>query len=470
MYKATIGIEVHAFLTSDLKVFSNSKNSYSDTPNIFVNERDLGMPGTLPKLNKDVIDMALAAALALNCNINKVMHFDRKNYFYPDLPKGYQITQNKTPIGFDGYVEIEVSGETKKIRIERIHIEEDTAKSKHVGDSTYLNFNRAGCPLVEIVTKPDIKSEKEAMQYVKELRNILLYLGISDVKMEEGSLRCDANVSLSKDEVLGNKVEVKNIGSITNVGNAISYEIKRQQEILESNGTVIEETRRFDDVNKKTISMRVKEKNNDYRYFPEPDIPFVHITDEEIDKIKEKMPMLPKEMKTLFSKKGINPKNIEALLLNKELAFVMLNLGDCVNFVKASNILTGDVSGYLNEKSISLEKTNFDISRFEKIVELVDNNTISSKHVKDIIPVFLEKVDDINKIMDDLSIKQISDEDSVLKIIKEVLNKNEGAIKDYKDGKDKAFKYLMGQVMKETKGQVNPGLASKLLSQELKKQ
>ena len=464
MYKPTIGIEVHAFLTSETKVFSNSKNEYSDTPNVFVNERDLGMPGVLPVLNEKVIDMALSAALALNCKINKEMHFDRKNYFYPDLPKGYQITQNKTPIGYDGFITINVNGTTKNIRIERIHIEEDTCKSIHKGDETLLNFNRAGSPLVEIVTKPDISNEEEAMLYVKELRDILLYLGISDVKMEEGSLRCDANISISKDESLGTKVEVKNIGSITNVKNAILYEIKRQQSVLESGGSIVEETRRYDDATKSTISMRVKETNNDYRYFPEPDIPKVVLSNEKIDDIKKGMPKLPSAIKKEFSDIGINDKTIEALILNKELTEVVLKLDKKLPLVKAANILTGEIQSYLNDNNLNLNETKFDLKRFEEVLGMLLASEISSKNIKEIIPLMLSTNDSIES----MGIKQVSDEGALQESIDKVLNNNESAVLDFKSGNDKSFKFLMGQVMKETKGQANPSLASKLLMESLK--
>ena len=267
MLEPTIGIEVHVELKSKNKVFSNTINAYSNNANTNVNIVDLGYPGTLPVLNYEVVKMALKAALALNCKINKKMHFDRKNYFYPDLPKGYQITEQATPIGYDGYLEIEVDGCTRKIGIERIHIEEDTCKSMHVLDNTLLNYNRAGVPLVEIVTKPDIKSPKEAVAYVETLRRTLLYLEISDVKIEEGSMRCDTNISLAPQnaEKLGTKIEIKNIGSVSNVGISLEYEIKRQKELLE-NGTILkEETRRFDDNTNSTILLRVKETGNDYR-------------------------------------------------------------------------------------------------------------------------------------------------------------------------------------------------------------
>ena len=294
--KPTIGIEVHVELKSLSKVFSNSKNNFNDPVNTNVNVIDLAYPGSLPRLNKEVINMAIKACLALNCDVTRLMHFDRKNYFYADLPKGFQITQQDTPIGTNGYIEIENG---KKIRIERLHIEEDTCKSIH-SKETLLNFNRAGVPLLEIVSKPDIHSGLEAVQYVEKLRETLLYLGISDVKIEEGSMRCDVNVSVSDNDTLGTKCEVKNIGSISNVKTAIDYEVSRQTELLKNGEIIKEQTRRYDDKTKTTILMRYKETGNDYRYFPEPDIPYFEITDEWIREIEKQMPILSYELKEKY--------------------------------------------------------------------------------------------------------------------------------------------------------------------------
>ena len=314
MLTPTIGIEVHVELKSKTKVFSDSINNFKDDINTNVNVIDLGFPGTLPKLNKEVINQALLASLALNCKINKVMHFDRKNYFYPDLPKGFQITQKDTPIGYDGYVEIEDEGIIKRIELERIHIEEDTCKSIHKDDKTLLNANRAGVPLIEIVTKPVIKSANEAMLYLEKLRETLLYLGVSDVKIEEGSMRCEANISLSETEVLGKKVEIKNIGSISNVGLAINYEINRQTNLINSGEKIVEQTRRFDDKTNTTILMRVKETGNDYRYMPEPDIPYVILSDEEIENVRKSIPKLPYQLKKEYTELGLNNNAINTLI------------------------------------------------------------------------------------------------------------------------------------------------------------
>ncbi len=462
--KPTIGIEVHVELKSMAKVFSLSKNNFNDESNTNINVIDLGYPGVLPRLNKGVIDDALKACLALNFNINRLMHFDRKNYFYPDLPKGYQITQQDTPIGYDGYVEIS----NKKIYLERMHIEEDTCKSLHTTD-TLLNFNRAGVPLLEIVTKPCISSGKEAVEYLEKLRETLLYLGISDVKIEEGSMRCDVNVSVSDTDELGTKVEVKNIGSISNVGVAIDYEIQRQEELLANGEVIIEQTRRFDDKSKTTILMRYKETGNDYRYFPEPDIPYVYIDDEWIEQIKREMPVLTDELKDKYTKLGINNNNIKTIIANKEICNFFETVIDDVNPNIAANLLTGDILSYLNKHFIKLEESKLTKDNFIKLVELLDKKTISSKQGKEVINILLDTGKDVLEIVKENKMEQISDNSLVLDIVTKVIDANPDSVKDFKEGKDRAVKYLMGQIMKESKGQVNPGLANQVLVEELKK-
>ena len=462
--KPTIGIEVHVELKSMAKVFSLSKNNFNDEENTNINVIDLGYPGVLPRLNKGVIDDALKACIALNFNINRLMHFDRKNYFYPDLPKGYQITQQDTPIGYDGYVEIE----NKKIYLERMHIEEDTCKSLHTTD-TLLNFNRAGVPLLEIVTKPCISSGKEAIEYLEKLRETLLYLGISDVKIEEGSMRCDVNVSVSDTDKLGTKVEVKNIGSISNVGTAIDYEIQRQQELLANGEVILEQTRRFDDKTKTTILMRYKETGNDYRYFPEPDIPYVYIDDEWLENIKNNMPILTDELKDKYIKLGINNNNIKTIIANKEICNFLETVIDKVNPNIAANLLTGDILSYLNKNYIKLEDSKLTKDNFIKLVDLLDKKTISSKQGKEAINILLNTGKDVLEIVKENNMEQISDNNLVLDIVTKVIDANPDSVKDFKEGKDRAVKYLMGQIMKESKGQINPGLANQTLIAELKK-
>ena len=463
--KPTIGIEVHVELKSLSKVFSNSKNNFNDPVNTNVNVIDLAYPGSLPRLNKEVINMAIKACLALNCDVTRLMHFDRKNYFYADLPKGFQITQQDTPIGTNGYIEIENS---KKIRIERLHIEEDTCKSIH-SKETLLNFNRAGVPLLEIVSKPDIHSGLEAVQYVEKLRETLLYLGISDVKIEEGSMRCDVNVSVSDNDTLGTKCEVKNIGSISNVKTAIDYEVSRQTELLKNGEIIKEQTRRYDDKTKTTILMRYKETGNDYRYFPEPDIPYFEITDEWLREIEKQMPILTDELKEKYEKLNINPQNIQTLISNRSLCMFLESVIDSVDAVIASNILTSDIAGYLNKNIVSIEDTKLTKEKFIELINMLKNEQLSSKQAKQIIPYLLETDKNISSLIEELGLVQITDNTKLQEIINNVLNNNQESVNDYKNGHENALKYLMGQIMKESKGQANPKLVNELLIENLKK-
>lgn len=460
--EATIGIEVHVELISDAKVFSLSKNNFKDPVNTNINAIDLGHPGVLPRLNKGVIDSALKACLALNCNINKVMHFDRKNYFYPDLPKGYQITQQDTPIGYDGYINIS----NKKIDIERIHIEEDTCKSIHT-DYTLLNFNRAGVPLIEIVTRPCMKNGTEAMEYLEKLRETLLYLGVSDVKIEEGSMRCDVNVSVSNTDKLGTKVEVKNIGSIKNVGLAIDYEIKRQTDLINNGEVIKEQTRRFDDKTSTTVLMRYKETNSDYRYFPEPDIPYVILTDEEIEQVKKTLPILGDELRNKYKKLNINDNAINTIISSRDICDFLESVIDECNPIIAANLLTGDILSYLNKNIVSLYSTKLSKENFIKLVNALDKNIISSSSSKKIIDIILENDKDVDLIIKENNMEQISDDSFIKEIITKVISENPDSVKDYKEGKDRAIKYLMGQVMKEAHGKVNPSVSMQLLIKEL---
>lgn len=463
--KPTIGIEVHVELKSLSKVFSNSKNNFNDPVNTNVNVIDLAYPGSLPRLNKEVINMAIKACLALNCDVTRLMHFDRKNYFYADLPKGFQITQQDTPIGTNGYIEIENG---KKIRIERLHIEEDTCKSIH-SKETLLNFNRAGVPLLEIVSKPDIHSGLEAVQYVEKLRETLLYLGISDVKIEEGSMRCDVNVSVSDNDTLGTKCEIKNIGSISNVKTAIDYEISRQTELLKNGEIIKEQTRRYDDKTKTTILMRYKETGNDYRYFPEPDIPYFEITDEWIREIEKQMPILTDELKEKYEKLNINPQNIQTIISNRSLCMFLESVIDSVDAVIASNILTSDIAGYLNKNIVSIEDTKLTKEKFIELINMLKNEQLSSKQAKQIIPYLLETDKNISSLIEELGLVQITDNTKLQEIINNVLNNNQESVNDYKNGHENALKYLMGQIMKESKGQANPKLVNELLIENLKK-
>lgn len=468
-YKPTVGIEVHAELKTNTKIFSDSRNGYATFANTNVNVVDLGYPGTLPTLNEEVIKKAIKAATILNCKINKVMHFDRKNYFYPDLPKGYQITQSRTPIGVDGYVEINVDGILKKIRIHDIHIEEDTCKSIHYNNSSLLDFNRAGVPLIEIVTEADITSSKEAILYLEKLRELLLYADISDCKIEEGSMRCDVNVSVSKTEVLGTKIEVKNIGSISNVGIAIEKEIERQSELLDKKETLHEETRRFDDKNNTTVLMRVKETGNDYRYFPEADIPFVVLEDEYIESVQKTIPMLAEERRAIYQDAGIAPVNVEKIIQNRKLSDELNQyLDKNINLVIASNLLLGDISFYLNKNNIELKDTKFTQDKFIEVVNKLDKGDIGSKILKEILPDLFETDSNIESLLKKHGISKLSQEE-LEQIITNILDNNKENVLEYKNGNERILKFFIGQIMKETKGSANPELVNKLLCEQLSK-
>lgn len=469
-YIATVGVEVHVELKTNTKIFSNSINGYGKMANSLTNVVDLGYPGTLPTLNEEVINLAIKAATILNCKIRREMHFDRKNYFYPDNPKNYQITQARTPIGYDGYVEIEINGEKKKIYIEEMHIEEDTCKSAHRGTKTLLDFNRAGVPLIEIVTKPCMESGEEAKLYLEKLRELLFYGNISDCKIEEGSMRADANVSIRKKESdpFGTKVEIKNIGSISNVALSIEKERIRQEKMIEAKETFKPQTRRFDDKLGDTVLMRVKETGNDYRYFPEPDIPFVIITDEMIENAKKTIPMLPDERRKLYLEKGVSQINTTKLIQNRVLSDYFNNLlNEFTNFQIASNLLLGDISAYLNKTEKSINDTTLTKERFIELINYIEDNTLTSKNLKEILESILTSTKSIKEIIKENNIENITDDSAIKEIIKKIIINNPESVNDYKNGHDRAIKFLMGQVMKETKGQIDPKLAMEILQNEL---
>ena len=471
-YIPTVGIEVHCELKTNTKIFSNSINGYGQMANSLTNVVDLGYPGTLPTLNKEVLNIAIKAALILNCKIRRQMHFDRKNYFYPDNPKNYQITQAETPIGYDGYVEIEVNGKKKKIEIEEIHIEEDTCKSTHRGTKTLLDFNRAGVPLIEIVTKPCMESGEEAKLYLEKLRELLFYSDVSDCKIEEGSMRADANVSIRKEvsDSFGTKAEIKNIGSISNVKLSIDKEIERQSKLYDNGETFQPQTRRFDSKLNDTVLMRIKETGNDYRYFPEPDIPYVYITDEQIEKVKSTIPMLPDERKEKYINLGISEVNAKKLIGNRALSdYLNELLEEKINFKTASNLLLGDISAYLNKNETEITKTNLSKEKFIELTINISDGTITSKNLKEIINTIMESEKSIEEIIKEAGIQNITDNSAITEMIRKIIDENKESVEDYKAGKDRAIKYLMGQVMKESKGTLNPSMAMDILKEELNK-
>ena len=459
-YKTKVGIEVHCELKTNSNMFSDSINNYGGVANTNINRVDFALPGTLPTINEYGIELGIKAALALNCTINKTVMFDRKNYFYPDLPKGYQITQARNPIGINGYVEIEVDGIKKKIGIHDIHLEEDTAKSTHAEAKSYLDFNRCSVPLLEIVSEPDMDSPEEAMAYLEKLKELLLYANISDCKMEEGSMRCDVNISVSNTDKLGVRTETKNIGSISSVGRCIISESKRQIEEIEKGNVICEETRRFDEKSNITILMRVKETGNDYRYFPEPDLPVYIIEDSLIDKVKDNMELSPSTRRKIYKEAGIQDINIEKIIANKDISDYMLDL-NC-NLVIASNLLLGEISAYLNKSNKNILETKLNKEIFENLVNKLDKKEISNQIAKEIIPNLMDKDIDLDKKVEEKNKNKMSD-DELKAVINNIVDSNPESIKDFKEGKDRAIKYLMGQIMKESKGSANPGLANQLL-------
>ena len=469
-YIPTIGVEVHVELKTNTKIFSNSTNGYGEMANSLTNVIDLGYPGTLPTLNKEVLNLAIKAATVLNCKIRREMHFDRKNYFYPDNSKNYQITQSRTPIGYDGYVEIEVNGVKKKIEIEEMHIEEDTCKSTHRGTKTLLDFNRAGVPLIEIVTKPCMASGEEAKAYLEKLRELLFYSDISDCKIEEGSMRADANVSIRKNESdpFGTKAEIKNIGSITNVGISIEKEIERQSKLYDNGETFKPQTRRYDDKIGDTVLMRVKETGNDYRYFPEPDIPFVYVTDEMIERVVATIPMLPDERRKLYIEKGVPEVNANKIVQNRSLSdYFNELLEENTNFKIASNLLLGDIAAYLNKEEKLITETALTKDRFLELIKNMEDNTLTSKNLKDILNKVLEDTSSISDIIKSSGIENITDDSAIRDVVRKVIEANPGSVEDYKTGHDLAIKFLMGQVIKESKVSANPKMAMDILVEEL---
>lgn len=467
-YRPTIGIEIHLELKTNAKVFSLSSNDYNSMVNTNINEIDMGYPGVLPTFNDGVLRSAIKACLGLNMNISEVMHFDRKNYYYPDLPKGYQITQFDTPIGRDGFVDIYVGDDIKRIGVSDIHIEEDTCKSLHYNGRTLLNYNRSGVPLIEIVSCPDMHSKEEAMAYAEAIREIMFYLGVSDCKIEEGSMRCDVNISVSDSDKLGVRSEIKNIGSISNIGDAIDYEIERQINAIKNGETLFEDTRRFDSSNNSTVFMRRKEPNKDYRYFPEPDIPYLYLSRDTIMEEESSLVKLPSERRKDYLDKGISSINVAKIISNKDLSdFLESVLSLDIDFKVASNILTGDIASYLNKNNISIFDTKFDNSKFVSIVNALSKKEISSKIFKDILPSIMKEDLDIDKLIDEN--KQVDNKDEALKIVLDVIENYPDSVNDYRNGKENAIKFLMGMVMKNSNGKINPSLAMEILRDNLNK-
>ncbi len=472
MYKTIIGIEVHIQLKTKTKAFCGCPNSFSIEPNSQICPICIGEPGTLPSLNKEMVYKALLAAISFNCKINNIFHFDRKNYFYPDLPKGYQITQYETPIGKDGYLTIfDESGKAKRIGIERIHMEEDTAKMLHDFENkiTFIDYNRAGIPLVEIVSMPQIENPNEAISYLKMLKRNLEFLNISDCSLESGSMRCDINVSVNKPNAkLSYKVEIKNLNSFNAIKRSIEYEIKRQTELLDKNIDIITETRLFNTETNKTEVMRTKELAADYRYFREPDIPDVEITEKEIEEIRANIKEKPEELLQRFiNDYGLNFYLADLLTSEYKIAEYFENTCKVSQQpLKTANIIVTELFAYINQKQITIDQINLKPEELGKIINLICENKISEKAFKDNVNEIIEKKLDIDQFIENSKI--VSDDDSILPVIDKILTQQkDDAVKKFLNGKESVFMFLVGQVMKELKGTGNIDKVKLLLKQKL---
>ncbi|WP_439882907.1 Asp-tRNA(Asn)/Glu-tRNA(Gln) amidotransferase subunit GatB [Pontibacter sp. MBLB2868] len=475
-YQAIIGLEVHAQLLTESKAYSSDSTEYGMMPNTNLSEITLGHPGTLPRINKRVVEMAVKMGLATNCDITRYNIYARKNYFYPDLPKGYQITQDKTPVCTSGHIVVkDAEGNDKRIGITRIHMEEDAGKSMHLPGEieTLVDFNRAGVPLIEIVSEPDIRDSVEAYNYLTEIKRLVKYLDICDGNMEEGSLRCDANISVMlKDSPLwGTKVEVKNMNSFRNVQRAIEHEIERQIMVLENGGKVDGETRNFDANTGSTTAMRSKETLNDYRYFPEPDLPPLIIEHEWLESVRAAMPSLPQELYNRFVNDLGLPEYDAAVLTDaKEIALYFEELcKETTNYKAASNWMMGPVKSYLNELQLHIKDFPLAPEQIAQLISLVDENKVShSVASKKLFPYMLEHPDtNAQKVAEEQNLLQESDSGELAQIVQEVLAANPAKVEEYKAGKQSLVGMFMGEIMKKTKGKADPKVANQLLREGL---
>lgn len=478
-YEAVIGLEVHTELQTTTKIFCGCKTSFGAEPNTNVCPVCLGLPGVLPVLNKRVLEFAVRAGLALNCEISRFSKFDRKNYYYPDLPKNFQTSQFDLPICERGHLDIEVNGEKKQIRITRAHMEEDAGKLVHHGtsitDSDYslVDYNRTGTPLLEIVTEPDMRSAKEAVAYLEKMRAILQYIGISDCLMEEGSLRCDANVSVRPvgQKELGTKAEIKNINSFKGVEKAIEYEALRQAEILEDGGKIIQETRTWDEKEGVTKSMRTKEEANDYRYFPEPDLAPFTVSEEYIEDIRKTLPELPDERRERYiANFGLSSTDAQYMTNDKDTSDYFEKVVAAGADPKVSvNWIMGEFASQLSNAGIEIAKAPVTPENLAKLLALIAKGTISGKIAKKVFAEMWKDGADPEEIVKAQGLVQISDTGALKELVVKVIANNPKAVEDFKAGKKKAVGALVGQIMKETKGKANPKVINELLNDELKK-
>ena len=473
-FETTVGLEVHIEMQTNSKAYSPSPVQYGAEQNTNTNVIDWGYPGVLPEINKGALEFGMRAALALHCDITQDVGFDRKNYFYPDNPKAYQITQARTPIGTNGWLEIELEdGTKKKIGIREMHVEEDAGKNTHNPDGySYVDLNRQGTPLIEIVAEPDISSADEAYAYLTKLRQVIQFTGISDVKMEEGSMRADVNVSIAPigSDKLGVRTEMKNLNSFEHVRKGIQYEVKRQERLLMSGGEVEQETRRFDEPSGETILMRSKEEANDYRYFPEPDLPPIHISDDWIEEVRASIPELPDKRRERYTLDwGIPAYDAGGLTQTKEMSdFYDATVAAGADPKLAANWLMGEVNAYLNSKQVELSDTALTPEHLATMIKLIEDETISSKIAKKVFKEIITNDTEPKAWVESKGMVQLSDPAKLQPIIDEVLDNNEQSIEDFKNGKDRAIGFLVGQIMKKTRGMANPKMVNKLLMASLK--
>jgi len=477
-YEAVIGLEVHVQLNTRTKIFCGCSTEFGAPANTHVCPVCMGQPGVLPVLNEEVLHKAILAGLAINAHIAEFSKFDRKNYFYPDLPKGYQISQYDYPICQKGAIEIVLSdGSTKRIGVTRIHMEEDAGKSIHLEGEPYsaVDLNRAGVPLLEIVSEPDMRSSEEASMYLKELRSIMKYIGVSDVNMEEGSLRCDVNVSVRPvgQKEFGTKVEIKNLNSFTGVKKAIEYEIERQIALLENNEKIIQETRLYDAKQNKTFPMRDKEEANDYRYFPEPDLPPLRISREEVDRIRQELPELPQQKRDRFVKQyGISLADAETLTEEREMAdyFEEVVRHTTIEPKKVANWIQSELMAVLNELGwdiTRLARERVSTQKLAELMNLIQSGEISGKMAKDVFAEMVDTGESPSVIVEKKGLKQITDTSALEHLIEEILAKNPGEVQRYREGKKNLMGFFVGEVMKATRGQANPKLVNEILQKKL---
>jgi len=476
-WEIVIGLEVHVELKTETKIFCSCSTEFGAEPNTQVCPVCSGFPGMLPVLNRKVVEYAVRAGLVLNCEIADYCKFDRKNYFYPDLPKAYQISQYDLPICKAGYLDIEVDGAKKRVGITRAHMEEDAGKLVHQGTISTTPFslvdlNRSGVPLLEIVSEPDMRSSKEARAYVEKLRSLLLFAGVSDCKMQEGSLRCDANVSVrpTGEKEFGTRTEIKNLNSFRSLEKAIEYEAQRQIEAIEDGEEIIQETRTWDEEKQITRSMRSKEEAHDYRYFPEPDLPPLKIEPEWVDNIKANLPELPDQaQQRLVNEYGLTEYDAYIITLSPEyLHFFDECVKEYSDAKTVSNWMMGDFTRLLNQNNIEITDSQVKPQSLVKMLKLIDDGTISGKIAKTVFEEMFVTGKSPEEIIKEKGLVQISDEDTLNKMIDEVISNNPKVVEDYRNGKGKAMGFLVGQIMKITKGQANPAMVNKMLLEKLK--